>query len=178
MDERDEQRQGRVPRYTNRAIYQDMKERARTMRQHPTVAEDALWQRLRRRQIYGRHFRRQHPIVRYIVDFYCAESRLVIEVDGGVHEAPGRQAYDEERQAFLESLDLRVIRFGNDDVLRQMETVVETIEGAVLSTLPANPSPGPANLSPRPPLPSLGEGEPTSPRGRGESPSPKPRGGI
>ena len=94
---------GRIGRYTNRAINRDIKERARLMRTNLTPAENILWQRLRRKQVGDLRFRRQHPIGRFIVDFYCAEARLVIEVDGEIHDEPGHTEYDEERQRFLQA---------------------------------------------------------------------------
>ena len=103
------------------------------MRRHPTFAENVLWRRLRHRQIKGFHFRRQHPIVRYIVDFYCAEVKLVIEVDGAVHEQPGHDEYDGDRQEFLEALGLRMLRLRNEDVITHTEVVLEVIAEALES---------------------------------------------
>ena len=97
------------------------------MRKNLTSAEDLLWQRLRRKQVGGLRFRRQHPIGRFIVDFYCAEARLVIELDGPVHHQPGHDEYDADRQEFLEQLELKVIRFDNAQVLHQTDDVLETI---------------------------------------------------
>ena len=119
--------EGWAPVYTDRAIYHDIKARARLMRQNPTLAEDILWRRLRRKQVGNLRFRRQHPIGRFIVDFYCAEAKLVIEVDGSVHNEPGHDEYDAERQAFLEELGLNVLRFENTQVLRETDAVVEVI---------------------------------------------------
>ncbi|HEB64244.1 MAG TPA: DUF559 domain-containing protein, partial [Chloroflexi bacterium] len=93
-----------------------------------TPAENALWQRLRRRQL-GVKFRRQHAIDRFIVDFYSAEARLVVEVDGPVHQY--RREEDAIRQEFLESQGLRVLRFTNEEVLTQIEAVLERIHEAV-----------------------------------------------
>ena len=120
-------KEGWVYSHTDRAIYHDIKLRAKHMRENPTVAEDILWQRLRRKQVGGFHFRRQHPIGRFIVDFYCADAKLVIEVDGSVHNEPGHDEYDAERQAFLEELGLKVLRFENTQVLRETDAVVEVI---------------------------------------------------
>ena len=124
-------RETRIARYTNRAIYRDMKERARFMRQQPTQAEAILWKRLRKRQLNGHHFRRQHPIVRFIVDFYCAEAKLVVEVDGSVHGQPGHDEYDAERQEFLEELGLRVLRFSNVEVVTETDEVLNAIVEAL-----------------------------------------------
>ncbi len=113
--------------HTERKIYGDIKERARHMRKHPTQAEDALWQRLRKRQVKGLRFRRQHSIGPFIVDFYCFEARLVLEIDGEIHEEPGQMEYDKERQHYLESLGLRVLRFSNIQVLDQADSVLKAI---------------------------------------------------
>lgn len=117
----------RIARYTDRAINQDIKERARLMRKNLTAAESILWQRLRRKQVGGLRFRRQHPIGRFIVDFYCAEARLVIEVDGEIHDEPGHTESDEDRQRFLQALGLRVLRFRNAQVTRETDAVVAVI---------------------------------------------------
>ena len=117
--------------HTDRAIYLDIRERARFMRGNPTPAENILWQRLRQKQVGGFHFRRQHPIGRFIVDFYCASARLVIEIDGSIHEAPEHREYDEARQAHLEEIGLRVLRFSNAQVINQMDSVVEVIAESI-----------------------------------------------
>ena len=132
MDAKDfENAERRIARYTSRAIYRDMKERARFMRRHPTLSEAILWKRLRKRQVKGFQFRRQHPIVRFIVDFYCAEAKLVIEVDGSAHDQPGHDEYDAERQNFLEALGLRVLRFSDSKVVTETEDVLRKIADAV-----------------------------------------------
>ena len=117
--------------HTDRAIYRDIQERARLMRQNPTRAEKILWQRLRGKQVGGFHFRRQHPIGRFIVDFYCASARLVVEVDGAVHNEPGHAEYDEDRQRFLQASGLRVLRFSNAQVVGETDAVVEVIAESV-----------------------------------------------
>jgi very-short-patch-repair endonuclease len=100
---------------------------ARRMRKAPTPAEDALWQKLRRHQL-GAQFRRQHSIGRYIVDFYCAAAQLVIEIDGSAHDEP---SHDAERQEYLASLRLRVLRFRNAEVLERIGDVLDTIRAAL-----------------------------------------------
>jgi len=132
MDSKDfDHAERRIARYTNRAIYRDMKERARYMRKHPTPAEAILWKRLRKRQVKGFHFRRQHPIVRFIVDFYCAEAKLVVEIDGSVHNQPGHDEYDTERQSFLQALGMRVLRFTNSQVVTETNAVLHAIAEAL-----------------------------------------------
>ena len=97
------------------------------MRQNPTPAESRLWQRLRSKQILGFRFRRQHPIERFIVDFYCRDARLVVEVDGPFHDLPQAQAYDEARQKCLEEKGLTLLRFSNDQVLYATDAVLDEI---------------------------------------------------
>ena len=95
------------------------------MRCEPTPAEKLLWQKLRHKQILGFKFRRQQTIDRFIVDFYCNEARLVVEVDGKIHDYT--QEEDAIRQEFLESLGLQVVRFRNEDVLERMDGVLQDI---------------------------------------------------
>ncbi len=97
------------------------------MRHNPTPAEDLLWQHLRNSQL-GVRFRRQHSIDRYIVDFYCAEASLVIEVDGPIHAQPNADA---ERQEALEMLGLHVLRFTNNDLIRDLPTVIARIRSVL-----------------------------------------------
>lgn len=98
---------------------------AREMRKNSTDAELKLWKHLRNRLTDGEKFRRQQPIWKYIVDFVCAERMLVVEVDGGQH---GKQvAYDNERTAWLESEGYRVLRFWNNEVLKDADVVLEVI---------------------------------------------------
>ncbi len=105
-------------------LWAKLKTAAREMRKDPTLAEERLWQKLRKEQL-GVKFRRQHAIEHFIVDFYAAKPALVIEVDGPIHDQ--QMEYDALRQAFLESLGLRVLRFKNDDVLENMQGVLEVI---------------------------------------------------
>jgi very-short-patch-repair endonuclease len=90
------------------------------MRHQPTPAEGAIWQLVRNRQVAGLKFRRQHAIDRFVVDFFCAEARLVIEIDGSAHRSPNADA---ERQEILETLGLRVLRFTNDEALHDPDGV-------------------------------------------------------
>ena len=85
-------------------------------------------ERLRRRQVIGLKFRRQHPLGDFIVDFYCARRKLVIEIDGGVHE--GQPERDEQRMSILEDQGYRVIRFDNTEVERDIEGVLQRIVAA------------------------------------------------
>ena len=112
---------------------------ARDQRANATEAEHRLWRQLRQRQCNGCRFRRQKPLGRYIVDFVCFEKNLVIEVDGGQH-AETHAAYDAKRTAWLEQRGFRVLRFWNDEVLRNAEAVMEAIRLALESPSPCAPS--------------------------------------
>ncbi|CAO3379969.1 endonuclease domain-containing protein [Azospirillum argentinense] len=118
-------------------IKEDTRDRARTMRHVPTDAERKLWSILRRRQIGGWYFRRQHPIPPYIADFACVEARLVVEADGGQHAG---SPYDSARDEHLRHHGWRVLRFWNNDVLNNPEGVARMI-GDVLGPLPDPPPP-------------------------------------
>ena len=104
---------------------------ARELRNNCTVAESILWGYLKTKP-YGLKFRRQHPYFNYILDFYCHALKLVIEVDGSVHDKEEVKFYDKERQALLENDGLTVIRFTNDMVEKDFEMVKSTIDGFIL----------------------------------------------
>ena len=114
-----------------------VRERAKELRQPGTSAEGLLWGRLRARQLDGLKFRRQHPIGGCIVDFCCAEARLIAEVDGGIHNA--QREWDAERTAMLEAQGYRVIRFGNEAVIGDIDAVLAEIARAARG----EPSPSP-----------------------------------
>jgi len=109
---------------------------ARRLRRTETEAEKALWFQLRSRSLNGAKFRRQHPIGRYIADFYCHASRLVIEVEGSVHDETDQKEYDAVRSSILEEADLRILRFQNNQVLQDLQGVLETIINALNSPHP------------------------------------------
>lgn len=99
--------------------------RARELRQPQTPAETKIWAHLRHRQLGDFKFRRQHPIGRFVADFYCAACRLVIEIDGDSHTGQGE--YDVARSAWLSEQGYEVIRFTNRDVFRHLDAVLEAI---------------------------------------------------
>ncbi len=99
--------------------------RAKELRLAPTPAEAKLWLHLRVNQLNGHSFRRQHAIGSFITDFCCIKRKLVIELDGGQHIE--QEAYDLERTAYLQSRGYRVLRFWNDDVMKNIDRVVEVI---------------------------------------------------
>ncbi|MUP44362.1 DUF559 domain-containing protein [Gramella sp. BOM4] len=110
------------------ALYGKMKEFARRMRyEKSTRAESKLWEALSGKKLEGYKFRRQHIIGSYISDFVCLREKLVIEVDGLIHELPEHKLSDEERTAWLEDQGFRVIRFTNHQVLQNLDFVLETI---------------------------------------------------
>ena len=99
--------------------------RSRALRRQPTEAEARLWQHLRDRRLAGCKFRRQVPLGPYFADFACTEQRLIIEVDGGQHTE--QLARDTRRSAYLHELGFTVLRFWNDQVLRETDVVLEEI---------------------------------------------------
>jgi very-short-patch-repair endonuclease len=100
---------------------------ARENRQKQTVAETLLWENLRNRQLKGFKFRRQHPIGKFIADFYCHECNLVIEIDGRYHLQIEQADYDEGRTYELMVEGLRVIRFRNEEVRMKLDWVLDEI---------------------------------------------------
>ena len=128
-------------------------ERARELRRNQTAAERKLWRSLRLLKRDGFHFRRQAPIGHFIVDFACISSRLVIEVDGGQHNAEAGRNSDESRDADLRRRGFTILRFWNNDVMANPEGVMEAVRRALTN-----------ETSPTPPrLASLAD----PPRGRG-----------
>jgi len=103
----------------------------RRLRQESTDAERLLWRLLRNRQLIGVKFRRQHQFGPYILDFYCPERRLAIEVDGGQHAYDGMAARDAARTEYLETRGIRVLRFTNLQVSQEANAVAEAIRGAL-----------------------------------------------
>src|SRR5690606_29627978 len=107
-----------------------LKQNRSRLRRELTVAEDMLWAYLRGRYLEGRKFRRQHSIEDYIVDFYCASEKLIIEVDGSVHDSPEAIANDRLRDKTLINWGFRILRFRNDEVLHNIELVLNRIKQA------------------------------------------------
>jgi very-short-patch-repair endonuclease len=103
--------------------------KARELRREMTLAEQVLWKHLRGRQMHGLRFRRQQVIYGYIADFYCHPAGLVIEIDGPIHEQ--QIDYDEERQTIIELNDLRVLRFSNNQVFNDLDSVLAQINAAI-----------------------------------------------
>lgn len=118
-----------------------LKQPARQLRSKMTDAEQMLWHRIRRKQIRGVQFYRQKPILNFIVDFYCAKARLVIELDGSQHLEPEYRNKDAARDNVLAELGLRVLRFDNRQVLTETESVVAVIDEVVGERLESPPAP-------------------------------------
>jgi very-short-patch-repair endonuclease len=113
--------------------------RAKQLRSNATEAEKILWSFLRAKRLLGHYFRRQHQIGIYIVDFYCGERRLVVEVDGGIHQRTEVQAKDYEREEYFAAGGYKVVRLKNEMVLEKMPEALEKIKVALKEN---QPSPG------------------------------------
>jgi len=103
-----------------------IKSKAQELRKNLTIQEKLLWDRIRRRQLNGMHFRKQHPYNIYILDFFCFKANLAIEVEGKIHLK--KKEYDKERTRFLESSGLKVLRFKNEDIEKRIDLVIEIIK--------------------------------------------------
>ncbi len=99
---------------------------AKQLRLNPTEAEDFLWEQLSAKKI-GNRFKRQHPILYFIADFYCHQAKLIVEVDGGYHQIPEQYEYDSNRDFELEELGLKVLRFTNEQVLFDIDNTLSKI---------------------------------------------------
>jgi adenine-specific DNA-methyltransferase len=124
---------------------EDLRAYAREMRTHMTDAEALLWRLLRNRRVAGAKFRRQHSMGRYILDFYCDEKMLAIELDGSQHMDHAN--YDQKRDAWLNAQGVRTLRFWNNQVLVETENVMEVIYGelvGIASAVALTPNPSPA----------------------------------
>lgn len=104
-----------------------LKENRKFLRNNMVNAEIVMWRQLRNKQIDNCRFRRQYSIGRFIVDFYCPELKLAIEIDGDTHIQGNNPEYDKERQKIIESLEINFLRFTNSEVYHNMEYVLETI---------------------------------------------------
>jgi very-short-patch-repair endonuclease len=124
-----------------RGIPTEGTEAARRLRRESTPAEQVLWEAVPGRQLDGLKFRRQYAIGPYVLDFSCVEHRLVVELDGSVHDVADRAAYDAGRTEDLAAYGYRVLRFRNDAVFADLASILDTVRRAAA-----------------PPLPGLGEG--------------------
>ncbi len=103
-------------------------EKAKELRLNMTPAEKKLWERLSNKKVRGVRFKRQHPINRFVADFYCHRYKLVVEVDGGVHDDENQKEYDEGRTFTMNHYGIKVIRFTNEQVMLDCDWVVLKIE--------------------------------------------------
>jgi len=108
--------------------------RAKRLRRDMTEAERILWDELKGRKLDSLKFRRQHPLKFYIADFYCHEQKLVIEIDGEMHNEEQYIEHDDQRTAVLEEYGIRIIRFTNDQVNNKLNQVKQEIREYVLKT--------------------------------------------
>ncbi|CAN0590985.1 unnamed protein product [Ectocarpus sp. 12 AP-2014] len=106
----------------------ELSERRRELRRNMTAAEAFLWSHLKSRKLYGKRFTRQHSIGSYIADFYCASERLIIELDGEVHQSPNAMEYDAKRTSYFEEMNFNVIRFENKMVFDNFQSVIMEIK--------------------------------------------------
>ena len=114
--------------------FSGLKKRARELRKCQTPAEEVMWELLRNRQVADLKFRRQHQVGPYIVDFFCNDLKLVVELDGEVHSEEAQVKKDQKRQAYLESLGFEVLRFDNQKFLNNPETALKQITNLLPST--------------------------------------------
>ncbi|MDD5769957.1 MAG: endonuclease domain-containing protein [Candidatus Gracilibacteria bacterium] len=109
----------------------NLKPTRKTLRTNQTKPEEIFWNKVRNKQFHGLKFRRQHSIGRYILDFYCSELKLCIEIDGDNHFESEGIEYDNIRTEFVETVGIKVIRFTNKEIMENIEGVLESL-GKVL----------------------------------------------
>lgn len=105
-------------------------ELAREQRRNLTDTELLIWSKLKNKQLHGFRFRCQHPLYRYILDFFCHKAMLAIEIDGGIHKC--RREYDKYRDEFIESIGVTTMRFSTNEVLNNVEDVIDRIGNALV----------------------------------------------
>ncbi len=116
-----------------------LKQRARDLRNNSTLSEILLWKHLKDKQVRGYSFRRQRPIGNYIVDFFCPDLMLALEIDGMSHDGKRKDIYDKERQKRLEGLGIKFLRFNDRDVKKNTREILITIEGWIDENPPLTP---------------------------------------
>jgi very-short-patch-repair endonuclease len=109
---------------------------AHQLRRNMTLAEVILWQKLKNKNLFSVKFRRQHPINIFIVDFYNHEFKIVIEIDGEIHDEKRRIEYDLNRTSELEKYGLRILRFTNDEVIFHIDSVIQEIQTKITESGP------------------------------------------
>lgn len=113
-------------------------ENAKRLRNNVTEAENLLWQVISNKQL-GVKFRRQHPISCFIADFYCHEVKLIIELDGSIHDLPEVSNNDIERQRIIEQFGIKIIRFKNTELYNNLDSVLEKIKETIQAKQLASP---------------------------------------
>ncbi len=147
----------------NPPLPEELKARIRELRKNATDPEKLMWSLLRNRAVHDAKFRRQHPVASYVLDFYCNEAKLAIELDGSQHNEDEQIKYDEERTKILEEQGIKVIRFWNSEITNKTEEVLNVIWDELVERLAPSP------LAPLP----AGEGNSLPPRGKGRGKCPK-----
>jgi type I site-specific restriction-modification system R (restriction) subunit/very-short-patch-repair endonuclease len=127
--------------------YSGLIDEAKALRKNQTPAEDIFWELVRNKKFFGLKFRRQHQIGPYIVDFYCDENKLVIELDGEIHNTDEQREHDSIRDKYLSSMGYKVLRFKNEDIINDTETALKAISGH-LPEHNSNTSPSPYGRRP------------------------------
>jgi very-short-patch-repair endonuclease len=117
--------------YGNRELVRN----ARVLRSNMTRAEIILWSRLRSKKVNGYKFRRQQPILDYIVDFYCSELKLIIEVDGEVHSNKESSEYDKHRDNILKINGYNIMRFSNTEIETELDSTIKKINSLIITSL-------------------------------------------
>ena len=125
--------------FTPQPVPEPLLAAARTLRGAMTDAEQRLWRCLRRKQLGGFRFRRQPPLYRFVLDFYCCEAKLAIELDGGQHNAPDARIQDIARTKYLMDHGIRVLRFWNNEVFRDTDAVLQKIYDVLTEQVNASP---------------------------------------
>jgi len=110
-----------------------MKERRQVLRRNMPEAEVILWSRIRQKQIEGFRFRRQYSVGSYVLDFYCPELKLAIEVDGESHFHHGIEEYDKEREEEIKGLGIQILRFENNEIYKNLYGVLQMIDEKIAS---------------------------------------------
>jgi ATP-dependent DNA helicase RecG len=119
-------------KYLHRHTASDLYLLARQNRKLSTEAEEILWRNLRGRKLNGFKFRRQQPMGSFILDFFCLETNLAIEVDGGYHDEEKQKIYDQQRTVELNALHVAVLRFSNEEVISNIKSVLDTIASQLI----------------------------------------------
>ncbi len=112
------------------------KDKRRILRNNPTNSETLLWQVLKGKKLAGYKFRRQYGVGRYVIDFYCPKVKVAIEVDGPIHVKTDEIEYDKQRDSYLSEFGIKVIRFKNEDMEKDLEGVIKKIEFELKKTSP------------------------------------------